>query len=136
VDYADGIGLVTDLVDLYAGDREVVVLVDGSDERSLEQLVGAPYGLAKLTQPIALPATVPADQWRRPLAERFSQAQMDVSEVMLDSLLDFGAEQPYPTMCGAFGVALKTRQMGSEAVTDLSLRLGLEEARARLEADF
>lgn len=40
VDYADGEQILRDLVDLYSGATNVVVLVDGSKERSLEGMLG------------------------------------------------------------------------------------------------
>jgi hypothetical protein len=80
VDYADGIGLVHDLVDIYAGNRDVAVLVDGSDERTIQRLMGAPYNLARLGQRLDFSPTIPADQWRAPLRERFAHAALSISE--------------------------------------------------------
>jgi len=137
VSYADGVGLVNDLVDIYSkqDDREVVVLVDGSDERALGDLVGEPYSLAKLTSPRPLPPTIPDDQWRRPLRDRFNDAGLTLPDQHLDGLLQFAAGQPYPMMCAAMAVALRSRQLGESTVGDLAMQLGLEEARGRLDAD-
>lgn len=135
VDYGDGVGLVGDIVDIYARRRRVVVLADGSEERALASLLGAPYGLAKLTQPRALEPRIPRDQWQHPLLERFHAAELQISAQRLDAILDFGDELPYPTMCAAGAVALKARQIGTGEVDDVALRLGLKEARERIDAD-
>ncbi|HEV2998322.1 MAG TPA: ATP-binding protein, partial [Solirubrobacteraceae bacterium] len=42
VDYADGENVLCDLVDIYGGSKDAVVLVDGSDERALSGMFGAP----------------------------------------------------------------------------------------------
>jgi hypothetical protein len=135
VDYADGVGLVHDLVDLYSGNQDVVVLVDGSDDRTIERLMGPPYDLARLAQRVALPPTIPADQWRRPLRERFERAKLTISDEHLDRILDFGEGRPYDTMVACLYVSLTTRRLGSEAIDAFALEKGLEEARARLDAD-
>jgi hypothetical protein len=135
VDYADGIGLVHDLVDIYSANPDVVVLVDGSDTRTIEQLMGPPYDLARLAQRISLAHTIPADQWRRPLRERFERATLSISEEHLDRILDFGEGRPYDTMAGCLYVGLNARRLGSNAIDDFVLKKGLKEARARLDED-
>jgi hypothetical protein len=135
VDYADGIGLVHDLVDIYAGNQDVVVLVDGSDDRTIERLMVPPYGLARLAQRVTLPHTIPADQWRRPLRERFDRAALAISDEHLDRILSFGEGRPYDTMAGCLYVGLTARRIGSEAIDAFVLDKGLEEARGRLDED-
>ncbi len=135
VNYADGISLVHDLVDIYSGNRDVVVLVDGSDDRTIEQLMGAPYDLARLGQRVALAHTIPADQWRRPLRERFERATLSISEEHLDRILNFGKGRPYDTMAGCLCVGLNARRSGSEEIDDFVIEKGLGEARARLDED-
>jgi hypothetical protein len=135
VDYADGISLVRDLVDIYAGNQQVVVLIDGSDERTIEQLIGSPYDLAKLGQRLDLPPTIPADQWRHPLLERFSRVGLQVTPERLERILDFAEGRPYDTMAGCLYVALNARRVQSDEVDDFVLQKGLEEARARLDDD-
>jgi hypothetical protein len=135
VNYADGIGLINDLVDIYAGNREVVVLVDGSDERTLEQLIGEPYNLGKLTKRLALTDRIPFDQWRAPLRDRFEQAKLTICDARLQRVLAFGAEHPYHTMCAALEVALKTRALQLDEINDFALDEGLQAARARIDED-
>ncbi len=135
VDYADGVGLVHDLVDIYSANPDVVVLVDGSDDRTIEQMMGAPYGLARLAQRVPLAPIIPVDQWRRPLRERFERAALSVSEEHLDRILDFGEGRPYNTMAACLYVGLTARRSRSEAIDDFVLEKGLEEARARLDED-
>jgi hypothetical protein len=136
VSYADGEGLVSDLVDIYAGTPEVVVLVDGSQERAVEQLMGAPYSLAKLTTRIALDDRIPLDQWRRPLRDRFAQADISISNDWLERLLAFGDGMPYPTMCAARHIAQTVRALGTDHVDRLAFDRGLEQARARIDDDL
>jgi hypothetical protein len=135
VDYADGVGLVHDLLDIYSGNQDVVVLVDGSDDRTIERLMGPPYDLARLAQRVTLPHTIPADQWRGPLRERFERARLVISDEQLERILDFGEGRPYDTMAGCLYVGLTARRLGSEAIDAFVLEKGLEEAHARLDED-
>jgi len=135
VDYADGVGLVHDLLDIYAGNAYVAVLIDGSDERTIEKLMGSPYDLARLAQRIPLEPTIPADQWPGPLHERFRQAALTISAPRLERILDFGQGRPYDTMTACLYVALNARRLHSEEIDDFALDHGLEEARARLDED-
>jgi hypothetical protein len=135
VDYADGVGLIHDLVDLYAGNEDVAVLVDGSDARTIEQLMGPPYDLARLGQRVPLSPTIPADQWLAPLRERFERAVLAISDAHLNRILEFGEGRPYDTMAGCLYVGLNVRRLGGEEVDDFALERGLEEARARLDED-
>jgi hypothetical protein len=135
VDYADGVGLVHDLVDIYSGNQDVVVLVDGSDDRTIERLMASPYGLARLAQRVTLPDTIPTDQWRRPLRERFGRAELAISDEHLDRILDFGEGRPYDTMAACLYAGLNARRLESGAIDAFALEKGLEEARARLDED-
>jgi hypothetical protein len=135
VDYSDGVGLIRDLVDIYAGNPDVVLLVDGSNERTIEQMMGAPYSLARLGQRLALAPTIPVDQWRAPLRGRFEHAGLSISEDRLERILKFGEERPYDTMVGCLLVGQNARRVQSDAVDDFVLSKGLEEARARLDED-
>jgi hypothetical protein len=135
VDYADGVGLVHDLVDIYSGNQDVVVLVDGSDDRTIEQLMRPPNDLARLAQRVTLPHTIPADQWRGPLRERFERATLAISDEHLERILAFGEGRPYDTMAGCLYVGLTARRLGSEAIDAFVLEKGLEEAHARLDED-
>ncbi|HEX3518852.1 MAG TPA: hypothetical protein VHT29_07450 [Solirubrobacteraceae bacterium] len=135
VDYSDGVGLIRDLGDVYAGNSDVVLLVDGSNERTIERLMGAPYSLARLGQRLALAPTIPADQWRAPLRDRFGRAGLSISEHRLERILEFGEERPYDTMVGCLLVGQNARRVQSNAIDDFVLGTGLEEARVRLEED-
>jgi hypothetical protein len=135
VDYADGVSLVHDLVDIYSGNRDVVVLVDGSDDRTIERLMGSPYDLAKLAQRLELEPTIPADQWRRPLLERFARAGLSISAERLELILEFGQGRPYDTMAACLYTSLNARRVESIEVDAFVVEKGLEEARARLDED-
>jgi hypothetical protein len=135
VDYADGLGLVHDLLDIYSGNQDVVVLVDGSDDRTIERLMGPPYNLARMAQRVALPPTIPADQWRRPLQERFARARLMIADDHLERILEFGEGRPYDTMAACLYAGLNARRLRSEAIDVFVLDKGLEEARARLDED-
>ncbi len=135
VDYSDGKGLVHDLVDIYSANTEVVVLVDGSNERTIEQLMGAPYDLAKLAQRRELPPTIPEDQWREPLLARFERAELPITTDRLELILEFGAGRPYDTMTACLYAGLNARRVESNEIDDFALEKGLEEARGRLNED-
>jgi DNA polymerase III delta prime subunit len=133
--YADGIALARDLVDLYAGNTDVVLLIDGSEERTIDQLMGAPYDLARLCQRRALDPTIPLDSWSAPLDERFRAAGLTVGDEHLDQILEFGGGRPYDTMMGCLYVGLNARRVEADAIDDFVLANGLEEARQRLDED-
>ena len=135
VDYSDGVGLIRDLVDIYAGNPDVVLLVDGSNERTIEQLMGSPYSMARLGQRLALTPTMPSDQWRAPLRDRFERAALSISEDRLERIIEFGEERPYDTMVGSLLVGQNARRVQSDTIDDFVLKRGLEEARARLDED-
>jgi hypothetical protein len=135
VDYSDGVGLIRDLVDIYAGNPNVVLLVDGSNERTIEQLMGSPYSMARLGQRLALTPTMPSDQWRAPLRDRFERAALSISEDRLERIIEFGEERPYDTMVGSLLVGQNARRVQSDTIDDFVLNRGLEEARARLDED-
>lgn len=135
VDFADGIGLVHDLVDIYSANPDVVLLVDGSDQRTIERLMGSPYGLARLSQRLELSPIIPADQWRGPLLDRFERAGLAISRNHLEQILRFGEGRPYDTMAGCLCVGLNARRVDSDVIDDFVLTRGLEEARVRVAED-
>jgi AAA ATPase domain len=135
VDYVDGLNLVHDLVDIYAGNPDVVILVDGSEERTVEQLMGKPYDLARLCQRRDLAPTIPIDQWRRPILERFERATLPITTERLDGILSFGGGRPYDTMTACLYTAMNARRVQADEIDGFVLEKGLEEARARLDDD-
>ena len=135
VDYADGVALVTTITDLYAGNADVLVLVDGSEERTVAQLVRRPYSLSKLAQRVNLEPRIPSDQWRGPLRARFEHAQLQIADEHLERLLEFGDQHPYRMMVGCAAVGLAARRAEQDEVDDFVLGLGLTEARRRLDDD-
>jgi hypothetical protein len=135
VDYVDGVGLVRDLVDIYAGNPNVALLVDGSDERTIEQLMGSPYCFSRLGRRLPLTPTIPTDQWRAPLRNRFERAALSISREQLERIIEFGEERPYDTMVGCLCVGHVARSARSDTVDDLVLTEGLERARVRLDED-
>jgi hypothetical protein len=135
VDYADGVELITGLVDIYAGGSEVAVLIDGSNDRTIEQLMGDPYSVAKLAQRLALAETIPPDQWRRPLRERFAEARLAISDSQLQELIDFGTGRPYRTMAACSGVAIAARRLEISEIDGFAMRAGLQETEVRLADD-
>jgi len=115
----------------------VVVLVDGSDARTIEQLMGKPYELARLGQRRELPPTIPIDQWRRPLLERFQRAGLSISAERLERIIQFGEGRPYDTMSARLYVGMTARRVrpADAEVDDFVLETGLKEARGRLDHD-
>lgn len=135
VDYADGEQVLGDLVDLYSGATEVVVLVDGSKERTLEGMLGSPVQFGKLCDRLQLEPRIPAYTWRESLPERFRQAGLEVRPEALDALVAFGDGRPYATMTAARYAALNARKLSSETVGGFEAEEGIAEARRHLEED-
>jgi hypothetical protein len=135
VDYADGEGLIGDLVDIYSGQDDVVLLVNGSHERVVGRLLEEPYRIAKLVQRRPLDPRIPRDQWVQPLTRRFERAGLSIAPELLAHVLDFGQERPYDTMTAGRYIALTARKLELTAIDEQSLREGLREAREHLDDD-
>lgn len=135
VDYEDGEQLLGDLMDLYAGSRHAVVLVDGSDERTVGGMLGAPVHFGKLVDRLNLSHTIPATAWRKPLTERFARAGLSLHVKQRDQLIGWGGGRPYETMAVARHTAFAARKLGLDTVTDFDVQMGIDEARRRLDDD-
>ncbi len=140
VDYTDGEEMLQALVDLYSGGgSEVVVLVDGSDDRLLDQMRGAPIQFDKLCTRLEISSSIPKQVWREALPGRFEQLSMAIESDALAAIVDFGAERPYATMAAAQGAALTARRInaGNDRATvgPFEADQGIEFARRRLADD-
>ena len=135
VDYADGEQVLGDLVDLYSGRTDVLMLVDGSKERALEGMLGPPIQFGKLCDRLRLDPRISTGIWREALPDRFRQAGLELHPDALDAILGFGQEQPYPTMTAARYSALNGRKLGSESVGVFEAEEGVAEAKRHLEED-
>lgn len=127
--------LLRDLVDLYAGQRGPVVLVDGSNERALEGMFGEPVGFGKLVGRIGLSPSMPPDIWREPLSDRFARAGLRLPDDTREAILAWSEGRPYETMAAARYTALSARRLGRRTADDFDLELGLEQAKKHLEDD-
>ena len=140
VDYTDGAEMLQALVDIYSGGRrDVVILVDGSDDRLLNEVRGAPIQFDKLCDRLTISATIPKQVWRQTLPNRFEQLSMAIESEALEAIVGFGDERPYATMAAAQGAALAARQLnpgpGHAAVGAFEADQGIEFARRRLADD-
>jgi len=135
VDYADGEQVLGDLVDLYSGATDVVVLVDGSKERALEGMLGAQVQFGKLCDRLSLEPRIPTYTWRESLPGRFRQAGLEVQPEALEALVTFGDGRPYATMTAARYAALNARKLGSEIVGAFEAEEGVAEARRHVAED-
>jgi hypothetical protein len=133
--YEDGSEILTRLVDLYAGRTDVVLLVDGSEERAIEKMMGPPVSFGKLADRMPLTEEIPLRVWRQELPDRFRRAGLAIDRPSLDGLLEFGAEQPYATMAAARFAATFARQTSSDAVGDLEVCEGIAAAERHLKED-
>lgn len=115
-----GKSLLADMVDLYSAHPEVVVLVDGSDERLLEEMWDAAQ-LGKLLRRESLSPTINATEWRAALPQRFAQAGLSIGRDPLEQLITFGAGRPYATMLACQYAALSATQLATETVTELDV---------------
>ena len=141
VDYTDGEEILQALVDLYSGGASsVVVLVDGSDDRMLERMRGAPIQFDKLCTRLEISSSIPKQIWREALPGRFEQLSMAIDSEALDAIVEFGAERPYATMAAAQGAALAARRIsvGTDRanVGKFEADQGIEFARRRLADDI
>jgi hypothetical protein len=135
VDYADAEALIADLVDLYSGSTDVVVLVDGSEERTLDGMLGAPLQVGKLCDRLDLAPTIPGYTWRDALPGRFAQAGLTLETEALEELVAFGAGRPYATMTCARYAALNARKLGAATVGAFEAKMAVDEARKHLDDD-
>lgn len=135
VTYEDAEQTLGDLIDIYGGSAEAVVLVDGSAERALDGMFGEPVHFGKLVDRLELALSIPAASWRGPLAERFDRAGLAISPEILERLLQWSECRPYATMAAARYTALNARKTGSVDIDDFDLQMGIDEARRHLEDD-
>jgi hypothetical protein len=135
VDYADGAKLLSDVVDLYGGDQDVVVLADGSDERTLDDMLGPTIGFGKLVDRQHLAPEIPIASWREPLTLRFADAHLELGDAPLGRLLAWSRGRPYATMAAARYTALCARKTDSRVIGDFELQMGCDEARRHLGDD-
>lgn len=133
-DYADRDELTADLCDLYAGQQDAVVLVDGSNQRTFETLLGSSDGLGKLVHRRDLAPTIARTVWRNELPGHFEQAGHPIGQAPLDELLDYGAERPYPTMTAARHAALTAHRLGGET-DSFCVEDGIKAAEKQLHDD-
>jgi hypothetical protein len=134
-DYEDGLAVLTDLIDLYTGSADAVVLVDGSDERTIRDLLGSPMHLGKLVDRLDLPPTIPAATWREPLTHRFAVAGLRLDDEHRDRIIDWGRGKPYDTMAAARYTAFSARKLNSDSVTEFDVQMGIDEATRHLDDD-
>ncbi|HET9676084.1 MAG TPA: ATP-binding protein [Solirubrobacterales bacterium] len=135
VDYADGEHLLGDLIDLYSGQSDAVLLVDGSSERTLEQMMAPPIGFGKVVDRLPLAEKIPERVWRESLPDRFKRANLEVDPEALAALNSFGGGRPYATMTAARYAALNARKLGSGSVGIFEMTEGIAEARRHLAED-
>jgi SpoVK/Ycf46/Vps4 family AAA+-type ATPase len=135
VDYADGDVVLRDLVDLYAGSRDAVVLVDGSDVRALDGMFGAPAHFGKLVDRLTLDAQIPLASWRAPLTDRFASAGLVLPDEARERILTWSGGRPYATIAAARYAALSARKTASTTVADFDVQMGIDEAERHLADD-
>lgn len=134
VDY--GAAVIADLVDLY-GTRApgASLLVDGSVERTLDQLIGEPHHLGKVAPRETLPERIPTTQWRHPLTDRFGRLGLSIEEFALQRLLAWGDGRPYATVAAASEAAFSVRKADATHITDLDVEYAIPAARRRIDDD-
>lgn len=135
VDYADGEQILGQIVDLYSGQSDVILLVDGSSERALDGMMGGPIQFGKLVDRLSLDPRISTAVWREGLPGRFERAGFAISSGGLETLIVFGEGKPYATMSAAHYAALNARKLGSATVDEFEVEEGIAEARRHLEED-
>lgn len=135
VDYADGEQLLIDIVDVFSASTGVSVLIDGSEERTLDAMLGPPTHLAKLCDRSQLDPQIPRQVWREPLRERFGRAGQTIAGDALETLLAFGDGRPYETMAAARYAALSARKLESDHIGAFEVQMGIDEGRRHVGDD-
>ncbi|MGH2843990.1 MAG: ATP-binding protein [Solirubrobacteraceae bacterium] len=135
VDYTDGNDILRDLVDIYGASEHAVVLVDGSDERALEGMLGAPAHFGKLVDRLGLDPKIPFTSWRAPLTDRFTRLGLELPAAPLESILQWSAGHPYRTMAACRYTAHTARKTNSTTVGDFDVQMGIDEAERYLRDD-
>lgn len=130
-DYTDGDMFVSDLVDVYAANADVTVLVDGSDERALE-LLDRDLRLGKLCKPFPLGARISATEWKPGIQDHYRLAGLEIDSDALERLIGFGDGRPYPTMLAARNSGLSAREMKSVNVDLAAVEFGVNETERQL----
>jgi hypothetical protein len=140
VDYTDGAELLEALVDIYSAVSDVVVLIDGSNERVLERMRGAPIQFDKLCSRVAISPLIPKTVWRQALPERFERLSLTTTSEALEVIIEFGAERPFETMAAAQGAALAARRINAgkpkAEIGMFEADQGIEFARRRVADDI
>jgi len=135
VSYTDGNEILTDLLDLYRASGDVVVLVDGSDVRALDGMLGEPLHFGKLVDRQSLDPRIPLTTWRDPLTERFAAAGLELPDPQRDRLLAWSGGLVYPTMAAARFIAFTAKKTNAAIITDFDVEMGLDEAKRHLDDD-
>lgn len=135
VDYADGDDVLRDLVDLYGGSGDAVVLVDGSDDRALDGMFGPPVHFGKLVDRLTLDPQIPLTSWRAPLTDRFATAGLVLPDDARERILAWSDGRPYATMAAARYTALSARKTSSDTVAEFDVQMGIDEAERHLADD-
>jgi hypothetical protein len=135
VDYADGEKVLGEIVDLYSGQADVTLLVDGSSERALDHMMGDPIQFGKLVDRLPLDPRISNVVWREGLPGRFEQAGFAIGSEGVEALIAFGEGKPYATMSAARYAALNARKLGGAVVDVFEVEEGIAEARRHLEED-
>jgi hypothetical protein len=98
-------------------------------------MLGAPAQFGKLVDRLTLDPRISADIWRAGLAERFTQAGLELVPEALEKLIEFGEGRLYPTMTAARYAALGARKLGSATVEIFDVQMATDEARRHLAED-
>lgn len=133
--YRDGEQVLRDLIDLYGGSGDVVLLVDGSEERAMEEMFGEPVHFGRLVDRLPLADRIAPGVWREPLTARFARAGLRLPDEARERLLDWSDGRPYATMAAARYTALAARRTASSTIADFDIGMGIDEAMRHLEDD-
>ena len=133
--YQDAAAVLSDVLDLYGPGSGVTVLADGSDQRVLDGLLGAPHHIGKLLDRAQLSDRIPLAVWRAPLTSRFSDAGLELDPGALEQIIAFGDGAPYATMAAARYTARAAHNTGSTLVSTFDAQMGIDEAARRLSDD-
>ena len=111
------------------------MLVDCSDERTLDGMLGEPLHFGKLVDRQGLDPRIPLTTWRDPLTARFAAAGLELPDAQRERLLAWSDGVAYPTMAAARFTAFSAQKTDAVRISDFDLEMGLDEARRHLQDD-
>ncbi|MSW53234.1 MAG: AAA family ATPase [Actinobacteria bacterium] len=136
VGYDDATEVLGDLVDLYGPQTpDAGLLIDGSDERAVDELLGQPHHVSKIAPSRALSPRIPIPAWRNVVPQRFTELGLSIEGAMVERLLAAFDGHPFGTAAACEGAALAARRAKADFIGELEVIEGIAYGHRRMEED-